>query len=167
MGNKKKKAGDDKTLAMRVLEGQDVPYEVYRFEYEDTSEAADIGTLVGLPAEIIYKTLVVEAGDPGFKPMLIMVSAVDRLNPKKVASAVGAKKVAMARHADAEKLTGLQTGGISPLALLNRGFAIYLDATALVHQVIVISAGQRGVNLSVPVEALLALTGAEVIEASG
>ncbi len=167
MVKKKKRSGDDKTLAMRVLEGQDVPYEVYRFEYEATGEAADIAGLVGLPAEIIYKTLVVEAQQPGFKPMLIMVSAVDRLNPKKVAAAVGVKKVVMARHADAEQLTGLQTGGISPLALLNRGFAIYLDATALTHEIIVISAGQRGVNLSVLVEALLAITGAEVIAASG
>ncbi len=35
----------------------------------------------------------------------------------------------MAAHDDAEKLTGLLTGGISALALTNKGFVVLLDAS--------------------------------------
>src|SRR5258705_6896895 len=116
----------DKTFARRVLEGQGVAYEV--IAYPDTiHDAAELAAHVGLPLENVYKTLVVLADEPGFKPMLILVAASSSLDLKKAAQAVGAKKVHMARHADAEKMTGLKVGGISSLALLNKGFDIYID----------------------------------------
>ena len=60
------------------------------------------------------------------------------------AAAVGLKKIKMAEHKQAEKLTKLQTGGISPLALINSGFDIYMDARARTLQTIAVSAGERG-----------------------
>ena len=60
----------------------------------------------------------------------------------------------MARHADAEKMTGLQTGGISALALLNRGFAIYVDEWITLLDFVYVSAGERGINLRVNVDDL-------------
>ncbi len=155
----------EKTLAMRVLEGQAVSYEV--ITYPDTiHDALELAQHVGLPPESVYKTLVVLADDPGFKPMLIMVAADTSLDLKKVAQAVGAKKVHMARHADAEKMTGLKVGGISALALLNKGFDIYIDEWATLLDTVVISAGQRGFNLRLKVDDLLRVTGAQVIDAS-
>ncbi len=150
---------------MRVLEGQGVPYEVIAFP-ETIHDALGVAEYAGLPAEQVYKTLVVLAEDPGFKPMLIMVAANRTLDLKKVAQAVGAKKVRMARHAEAERLTGLQVGGISALALLKRGFAIYLDEEAILLDAIVVSAGRRGLNLRLSVDALMRLTGATLIPAS-
>ena len=154
----------EKTLAMRVLEGQAVPYEV--ITYPDTiHDALELAQHVGLPPEGVYKTLVVLADEPGFKPMLIMVAADTSLDLKKVAQAVGAKKAHMARHADAEKMTGLKVGGISALALLNKGFDIYIDEWATLLDAVVISAGQRGFNLRLSVDDLLRVTGAQVIDA--
>jgi Cys-tRNA(Pro)/Cys-tRNA(Cys) deacylase len=150
---------------MRVLEGQGVAYEV--LSYPDTiHDAVELAHIVGLPPENVYKTLVVQADDPGFKPMLIMIAANSSLDLKKTAKAIGAKKVHMARHADAEKMTGLKTGGISALALLNRGFAIYIDEWATVLEYITVSAGQRGLNLKLSVPDLLRVTSASVIEAA-
>jgi Cys-tRNA(Pro)/Cys-tRNA(Cys) deacylase len=155
----------EKTLAMRVLDGQAAPYEV--IVYPDTiHDALELAQHVGLPPENVYKTLVVLADDPGFKPMLVMVAADTSLDLKKVAQAVGAKKVHMARHADAEKLTGLKVGGISALALLNRGFDIYLDEWATLLDTVVVSAGQRGFNLRLSVDDLIRVTGAQLIDAS-
>jgi len=155
----------EKTLAMRVLEGQGVAYEL--IVYPDTiHDALEVAQHVGLPPEQVYKTLVVQADEPGFKPMLIMVAANTSLDLKKVAQAIGAKKVHMARHADAEKLTGLKVGGISALALLNKGFDIYLDEWATLHEWVTVSAGQRGFNLKLSVDDLLRVTAATVIDAS-
>jgi len=154
-----------KTLAMRVLEGQSVPFEVVA--YPDTiHDAYELAQYVGLPPENVYKTLVVQADDPGFKPMLILVAADRKLNFKLAAKAVGAKKIHMARHVDAEHLTGLKVGGISALALLNKGFDIYLDEWATLLDFIVVSAGQRGLNLKLRVDDLINVTGAQVIEVS-
>jgi Cys-tRNA(Pro)/Cys-tRNA(Cys) deacylase len=87
------------------------------------------------------------------------------LSLKKVAKAVGQKKVQMAPHKEAERLTGLQTGGISALALLHKNFPIYIDQSALDLERIVVSAGKRGVDLELPVQDLIKVTKATVIEA--
>lgn len=151
---------------MRVLEGQDITYEV--IIYPDTiHDAEELAAHVGLPPENVYKTLVVQADDPGFKPMLVLVAANSSLDLKKVAQAVGAKKVHMARHTDAEKLTGLKVGGISALALLNKGFDIYIDEWATILDFIVVSAGQRGLNLRLGVDDLIRVISAKVVDVSG
>lgn len=158
-----KREKTEKTLAMRVLEGQGLPYEL--IEFPDTvHDAAEVASYAGVPSENVYKTLVVEASEPGFKPMLIMIAADKSLDLKKVAGIIGSKKAHMARHADAERMTGLKTGGISPLALLNKGFAIYIDAWAELLDFILVSAGQRGMNLRLSPADLMRVTGAEVVE---
>ena len=160
-----RKGKQRKTLAMRVLDGAGVPYEVITFP-ESVHDALGVAAYAGLPPEHVYKTLVVEARNPGHKPMLIMVAADRELDLKMVAQTIGAKKAHMARQVDAERVTGLKVGGISPLALLNRGFAIYIDRRATELDDIVLSAGQRGLNLRLNVDNLIRLTGAKVIEVS-
>jgi Cys-tRNA(Pro)/Cys-tRNA(Cys) deacylase len=61
---------------------------------------------------------------------------------------------------EAERLTGLQAGGISPLALLNRGFQVVIDTSAQAHDEIYISGGQRGLNIRLAPTDLARLTGA-------
>ena len=60
----------------------------------------------------------------------------------------------MAAHAEAEKLTGLKVGGISALALTQKHWDVVLDASAEQHPAILVSAGQRGINLELPVAGL-------------
>ncbi len=98
--------------------------------------------------------------------MLVMIAGDQELDLKQVAKAVGEKKVRMASHKEAEDLTGLQVGGISALALLNRPFDVFIDrpATELSH--ILVSAGKRGINLRLPVADLVRVTNARVIEAT-
>jgi Cys-tRNA(Pro)/Cys-tRNA(Cys) deacylase len=64
-----------------------------------------------------------------------------------VAVFLGQKKVRLTSQAEAETLTGLQTGGISPLALLNRGFIMIMDSSVEGLEEIHISDGERGLNL--------------------
>ena len=162
----------EKTLAMRVLEGQGVGYQVIRYP-ERIHDAVGVAEFAGLDPGAVYKTLVVQVVDPrsgapaqSAKPMLVVLPGDRSLDMKKMARAVGAKKVQMARQADAERLTGLKVGGISALALLHRGFAVYIDERAGQLDEIVLSAGQRGVNLRMRVADFVRLTGADWIAAS-
>jgi Cys-tRNA(Pro)/Cys-tRNA(Cys) deacylase len=81
-----------------------------------------------------------------------------------MATACGEKKVKMAKQADAEKLTGLQVGGISALMLTDKNWPVYIDQSATELQNIVISAGQRGTQLRLPLMPLLNLLAAKIAE---
>ena len=153
-----------KLNSMRVLERARVPFEVFTFP--STIHSADgVADYLGIPASQVYKTLVVERVEGG-KPLLVMVAGDRELDLKKLATALDEKKLRMARQVDAEKLTGLQVGGISALALLNRGFEICIDRPAASLEQIVVSAGQRGVNLMLAVSDLIQVTAARWVDAS-
>ena len=151
-----------KLNSMRLLEKHGVPYEVV--EYPDTiRDAEEIAERLGVPAHMVYKTLVVQSAAGG-KPFLVMLAANRRLDLKAMAKAAGQKKVQMAAHKDAERETGLKVGGISALALMHKNWAVYIDRPATQLEHILISAGQRGMQLRVPVAALIQIVGARVAE---
>jgi Cys-tRNA(Pro)/Cys-tRNA(Cys) deacylase len=153
----------EKLNSMRILDQQKINYIVR--DFPETIHSADgVADHFGLSRDMVYKTLVVLP--PQGKPMLIMVAGSRELDLKAVAKSVGQKKVQMAAKREAESLTGLQTGGISALALLHKNFSVYIDKPALKLERILISAGKRGVNLELPVQDLIRLTKARVIEAS-
>lgn len=150
--------------SMRLLDQAKVNYTVHTFP--DTIHSADgVADYLQVPRSQVYKTLVVERATGG-KPSLVMVSGERELDLKKLAASLGEKKVSMASQINAEKVTGLKVGGISALALLNRGMKIYIDKPALELETIIISAGQRGINLQLPVKDLLKVTNAAVIDAT-
>jgi Cys-tRNA(Pro)/Cys-tRNA(Cys) deacylase len=155
----------DKNNVVRLLEGRHIPFQVITFSPEIHS-AVGVAESANLSPSEVYKTLVVLHSDPKAKPMLIMVAGHRELDLKRVARAVGDRKVRMAAHKEAEQLTGLQVGGISALALLNRTFEVYIDRPALDLPRIAVSAGQRGLNVKLAVVDLMRLTRARVIEAT-
>jgi Cys-tRNA(Pro)/Cys-tRNA(Cys) deacylase len=147
----------EKTNAMRVLDRAKVPYEPVYFPPEIHS-ADGVAEAIGVPAGHVYKTLVVIR--PNGRPLLAMVAGDRHLSLKKVAKAAGAKSVRMATYREAERMTGLKVGGISALALLNKGFDMLIDRRALNLERVFVSAGKRGINLQLPVADLMRITGA-------
>jgi Cys-tRNA(Pro)/Cys-tRNA(Cys) deacylase len=153
-----------KLNSMRILDQKRIAYTVR--DFPDTIHSAEgVADVLGLSGETVYKTLVVLP--PRGKPMLVMIAGSRELDLKRLARAVGEKKVQMASKKDAERLTGLQTGGISALALSHKNFPVYIDRPALDLSRILVSAGRRGVNLEVSVTDLIQVTQARVIELSG
>ena len=63
---------------------------------------------------------------------------------------------------EAEALTSLQAGGISPLALINKGFQVVIDSAAHEFAEIYISGGQRGLDIQLPVTDLVRLVNAKI-----
>jgi Cys-tRNA(Pro)/Cys-tRNA(Cys) deacylase len=157
-----------KTQAMRMLDARGIPYtpKVYDAsrEFHSAEEAA---VLLGAAAETVYKTLVVlrETTDRA-RPLLVMVPSHVQIDLRILAKSLGEKKVRMATQREAERLTGLQVGGISALALLDNGFDVVLDATARGLDSVHISAGQRGVDLELATADLIAVTNARFVEAT-
>jgi Cys-tRNA(Pro)/Cys-tRNA(Cys) deacylase len=75
---------------------------------------------------------------------LCVISGDHIVDLKSVANIIGEKKVNIPTQNEAEELTGLQAGGISPLALINKGFSTIIDQSTLEYSEIHISGGQRG-----------------------
>ena len=150
-----------KTIAMRVLESHSAPYKVHAYP-DSERDAGRIAEYLQIPAERVYKTLVVQR--QGRKPLLAIVPGNHQLDLKKLAKGLGEKKVKLATHVQAEKLTGLQVGGISALALLNRGFDIVLDHSSTAFETICVSAGKKGINVEVNPVDLQRVTGALLLD---
>lgn len=149
-----------KTNAMRVLEKRHVAYTTFRYP-EEVHSASAVAPLLGVPAGHVCKTLVTQAD--GDRYLLVIVPGDCEIDLRLAAQAVGARRLQMVSRREAERLTGLKVGGISPLALLDRRFEVYLDARAAQLEALYINGGQRGINLRLRVADLLAVTGATII----
>ena len=157
-----------KTHAMRVLDARRIPYRVT--EYDSSGEfhtGEEAAALVGAPAELVYKTLVVlREASPVGKPLMMMLPVAMQLDMKLLAESLGEKRLRMATQKEAEKLTGMQVGGISALGLQRPGFTVLIDERARSLERIHVSAGARGMDVELAVSDLAALTGANFVRAS-
>jgi Cys-tRNA(Pro)/Cys-tRNA(Cys) deacylase len=146
----------------RLLEARGIPYTAFELPVEKLG-ALEAAAILNVPPDQVYKTIVVTREGKG-KPILAVVPGPGEVDLKALARALGEKKVFLPTEREAERLTGLQAGGISPLALLQRGFQVVLEASAVDYAEIYLSGGQRGLNIRLPVQALVDLTQAVLAE---
>jgi Cys-tRNA(Pro)/Cys-tRNA(Cys) deacylase len=144
----------------RLLDSRKVAYQAYETPAEKLG-ALETARLLNIDPAMVFKTIVVTREKPK-KPLLAVVPGPANVDLKLLAAALGEKKVHLPTERDAEQLTGLQAGGISPLALINKGFQVVLDSSAQKFSEIHISGGQRGLNIKLPVDDLIKLTNARV-----
>lgn len=142
----------------RFLDSRKISYEIFELPPEKLS-ALDAAHLLDVEPESVFKTIVVTRNKPK-KPLLVLVPAPAAVELKLVAAVVGDKKVQLPTEREAEQLTGLQAGGISPLALINKGFSVIIDSSAKKYSEVHISGGQRGLNIKLPIDDLARLTNA-------
>jgi len=139
----------------RLLDSKKIQYTAYELPHEKLG-ADETARLLGVDLELVYKTIVVTR--PKGKPILAVIPGSHRVDLKLLAANLGEKKVALPTEREAEELTGLQAGGISPLALTNKGFQVVIAEEAKRWSQIHVSGGQRGLNIQLPVMSLAELT---------
>jgi Cys-tRNA(Pro)/Cys-tRNA(Cys) deacylase len=144
----------------RMLDAKKIPYIAFELPVEKLG-AVETARLLNVPLKQVYKTIVVKREAKG-KPILAVVPGSTDVDLKRLAKTVSEKKLYLPTEREAEQLTGLQAGGISPLALLNKGFQVVLDSSAQAYAEIHVSGGQRGLNIRLPVQALIELTNARI-----
>lgn len=144
----------------RLLDAHKILYQAFELPAEKLG-AVEAAAILGVTPELVYKTIVVTREGKG-KPILAVVPGNGEVDLKALAKTLGEKKLVLPTEREAERLTALQAGGISPLALINRGFQVVLDQSAQAHAEIYISGGQRGLNIRLPVPALVQLTHARL-----
>src|SRR5688572_8844295 len=148
----------------RFLDSQKVSYIAFETPAEKLG-ARETAQFLNVPLEQVFKTIVVTRDKPR-KPLLVLIPGANVVGLKLLAAFLGEKKVYLPTEREAEQLTGLQAGGISPLALINKGFQVVVDEAAGDYAEIHISGGQRGINIRLPVADLLKLTNARLARIS-
>ncbi|MFN0086223.1 MAG: Cys-tRNA(Pro) deacylase [Blastocatellia bacterium] len=134
-----------KTLAARILDQLRIPYELRAYEVnEDELDAVTVARKVGMPPEATFKTLVARGDKTGI--LMACVPGDAELDLKKIAAATGNKKVELVAVKEIQSLTGYIRGGVSPLGTKKK-FPLFLDETAILHDQISVSAGQRGLQI--------------------
>ena len=144
----------------RLLDARKISYTAYELSAEKHG-ALETAQLLNVEPASVFKTIVITR-DGTKKPLLVVVPGPSNVDLKLLASALGEKKVYLPTEREAEQLTGLQAGGISPLALINKGFQVVIDASAQNYSAIHVSGGQRGLNIKLPVDDLIKLTNARL-----
>jgi Cys-tRNA(Pro)/Cys-tRNA(Cys) deacylase len=134
-----------KTIAPRILDQLKIAYELRAYEVsEDELDAVSVARKVNMPPEATFKTLVARGDKTGVVMACIPGNA--ELDLKKFASATGNKRVELVAVKEIQSLTGYIRGGVSPLGSKKK-YPLYLDRSALDHERISVSAGQRGLQM--------------------
>lgn len=139
----------------RLLDSKKIKYAAFELPAEKLG-AVESAKIMGISVDLVYKTIVLLKSNN--KPLLCVVPGGTEVDLKAVAAFLNEKKVHLTTQQEAENLTGLLAGGISPLALINKGFTVLLDESAQLHDEIHISGGQRGLNIRMKPADLVALT---------
>ncbi|GAB6193594.1 Cys-tRNA(Pro) deacylase [Desulfocastanea catecholica] len=151
------------TPAINAAKKKKIAYKVHQYSHDPTHESygREAAEKLGVAAERVYKTLVVQLDDGKLAVAVLPVSSM--LGMKHIAKAVGAKKAAMADRDVVERTTGYVLGGVSPLGQKKRLLTV-IDSSAKEFPTIFVSAGRRGLDIELSPADLAALTAATFAE---
>src|SRR3954452_6359637 len=131
-----------KSNAVRLLDDRKVGYELREYEVDPNDLSAEsVAEKIGLPPDQVFKTLVARGDRNGVCMAVIPGNA--ELDLKSLAKLSGDRKVEMVPLKDVQPLTGYIRGGVTALAA-RKQFPVYVDETAILFEVISVSAGVRG-----------------------
>ncbi|MDR1137794.1 MAG: Cys-tRNA(Pro) deacylase [Synergistaceae bacterium] len=147
-----------KTNAARRLDELGIAYEIIRFEATESDLSAErAADDIGMPREVVYKTLVLRGDKTGV--LEACVPAGSELDLKQLAVLSGNKNVAMVSLKELTALTGYIRGGCSPIGGRKR-YPVYVSEAVMSHERIAINAGARGVLFLMSPRDLVNVTGA-------
>ena len=149
-----------KTNAARLLDSQGIHYELR--EYDVGAEhlpGEEVARRVGLPAEQVWKTLVVRGSRTGVALAVIPSNA--ELDLKALAKLAGDRDVDTVPLKDVTPLTGYVRGGVTALGC-KKAYPVFVDETLELHDVVAVSAGIKGTQLVLAPADYLRATGAKL-----
>lgn len=152
-------ARTEKTNAARILDREGVAYELREYVVDENDlSAPHVAEAIGMPPEQVFKTLVARGDRTGV--LLACIPANTELDLKAIASASGNKKVELVPVKEVLALTGYIRGGVSPVGT-RKPYPLYLDETAILWDVISVSAGVRGCQMLLAPDQLVRVVGAQ------
>lgn len=149
-----------KTNAMRMLDRAKIDYEVKTFEVEEGHmDGERVAELVGENVQDVFKTLVLE--NAAHEHFVFVVPVSNALDMKVAAHVVNEKKLQLMPLDHLKQVTGYIRGGCSPIGMKHL-FPTTIDQSASLRDKIIVSGGQRGVQIVLQLEDLVSMTNAQL-----
>lgn len=150
-----------KTNPMRILEQQNIEFEVFQYKYdEENLDAVHAAREMGLPCEQVFKTIVMRNNDN--KIFVFCVPSNSSVNLKKARALTFSSEINPVKPSELLSLTGYIRGGCSPLGM-KKQYPTFFDETIVLFDRIAVSAGMRGVNLFVNGENLAEIVSGKIV----
>lgn len=131
-----------KTNAVRMLDTLGIEYELLSYDVDpDNLVATATAAKLGLPADQVFKTLVVQGNRHGIA--LAVLPGNYQLDLKALARLTGDRKVETVALKQVQPLTGYIRGGVTALAC-KKPYPVFLDEWSQVYLRIAVSAGTQG-----------------------
>ena len=147
-----------KTNAMRILDRNKIPYEFSTYECEEFTDGIETADKLGLPHEMVYKTLVTTGKSGGHYVFVIPIEK--ELDLKKAAKSVGEKSVEMIHVKDINAITGYIRGGCTAIGM-KKQYVTRIDESAKTQEQIYVSGGKIGSQIRLTPEDLAKAAKAE------
>jgi len=136
-----------KTNAIRILELRGINVNSVSYQVnENEIDAESVAIKLGLKPEQVFKTLVTVGSDKN--NYVFVIPGNYELDLKKAASASGVKKIELIKMKDLLSLTGYVRGGCSPIGM-KKLFPTFIDESAQLFDEIYVSAGVKGMQISI------------------
>jgi len=155
---RKQRSSTGGTPATVALAAAGIGFTLHPYDHDPraVSYGSEAAEALGLEPARVFKTLMATLDG---RLVVGIVPVSGQLDLKALARALGGSKAAMAEVAAAERATGYVAGGISPVGQKRRHPTV-LDASALDHPTVFVSAGRRGLDLEIAPADLVRATGA-------
>jgi len=146
------KQKDIKTNAMRILDRMKIEYTANFYECEEFVDGIETADKLGLPHELVYKTLVTLGNSKQYFVFVIPIEA--ELDLKKAAKAVGEKSVSMIAVKEITQVTGYVRGGCTAIGMKKKYKTVVSDTAEALDEMYV-SGGKIGCQIKLTPKDLL------------
>ncbi|MDR3373267.1 MAG: aminoacyl-tRNA deacylase [Ancalomicrobiaceae bacterium] len=136
------------TPATQFLKAKQIAFDLLEYQHDPRAEAYALEAVdkLGLAASSVFKTLVVSDESAPARHALVLVPAAEKLSLSAAAKALSWKRAAMAKPADAQRLTGYVLGGISAFGT-KKPLPVVVDDSLVGQTKIHLSGGRRGLEI--------------------
>jgi Cys-tRNA(Pro) deacylase len=147
------------TPATRWLAEAGVTYELV--VTEPARSAEESARFQGIELRQLLRTIVVRRGEDDY--LFVLVPGGRRFDWPKLRAHLGVKRMSLPDADEAKAVTGYERGTITPFGS-TRSWPVIADASIQALDKVAIGGGQRGVNIHIAPSALVAATGAEIVD---
>lgn len=152
----------NKTNAARLLDKAGIQYQLISYQVDESDlSAVHVAGQLGEPVQQVFKTLVLKGDKNGY--FVCIIPGKEEIDLKKAARVSDNKSCEMIPMKELLPTTGYIRGACSPIGM-KKTFPSFIHSSCFDHSLIYISAGQRGLQLSIKPQDLVAIIRARVAD---